>query len=166
MKALNTVFPLILTALFVAVACGDDEDTPVVPPAGKCQGTFKNLTEEQVKKGRHTAGACITDSDTKGVCITDVSAATQTCALSCLARGNTNDERLACTRSCLDGKLTATPRPSAGCQECYVQTISCTLANCLNECASSPDGSACVNCRQVKGCTPGFFLCSGLPLPD
>src|SRR5687767_10675286 len=124
MKALNTVFPLILTALLVAAACGDDDDdkngNPGAGGGAMCKGTFVNLTEEQVKKGRHTVGACISDTDVKSVCVNDVSAGTQSCALTCLPRGNTTEERLACTRTCLPSKLTVEPKPSTACQECYV----------------------------------------------
>lgn len=68
-----------------------------------------------------------------------------------------------CTRNCmLDAE-----RPnfrfavSAGCTECYVDSIRCTAEYCLGSCASNPSSQACTSCRNERGCTSALLTCSG-----
>lgn len=49
-----------------------------------------------------------------------------------------------------------------GCEACYGASVSCSAANCATFCAN-PNAPACVECRCVEDCTPGFDRCSGLP---
>lgn len=49
---------------------------------------------------------------------------------------------------------------SDGCVTCFDDTVQCTVANCIAQCAGgqSPDCTACMD----QNCTPAFVACSGL----
>jgi hypothetical protein len=54
-------------------------------------------------------------------------------------------------------------RLSDGCGACYSESVACSAEQCAADGCSSPNSTRCVTCRCVKGCTPGFDVCSGLP---
>ncbi len=50
---------------------------------------------------------------------------------------------------------------SAGCAQCFDDTVQCVVMNCLTECLADSNSPACIECRAMK-CDPAFETCSGL----
>jgi hypothetical protein len=94
-------------------------------------------------------GACTNQADMDLHNNTDVQAGVETCASDCFGGRP-------CMRMCLTNDVGL----SMECAECYVEVTSCTIQNCLSECAGS-DRSMCEMCRDDSGCTAGFLTCAG-----
>jgi hypothetical protein len=144
-------------ALFLAAACGDDDDSTQTEP--KCQVPYSNHTAATLKAAT-TTGACV--SDTATVCNNNMVMIASECGVSCNAKGGDIATIGACTQECI--QTNATPKPSDGCTSCYVQDVGCSIQKCLNECISGAN-AACNACRAEQGCTAAFYACSGLPAP-
>jgi hypothetical protein len=50
---------------------------------------------------------------------------------------------------------------SMGCTVCYDDYATCSLKNCINQCAPAPNSPACASCRAMF-CDGAFEMCSGL----
>ena len=67
----------------------------------------------------------------------------------------------ACTQNTIEDITGSTL--SAGCADCYSQSVACSAEKCATSGCSNPTSTPCVECRCLEGCTPGFDTCSGLP---
>lgn len=68
-----------------------------------------------------------------------------------------------CVQGCMTDDTTGAGLTD-GCSLCYTQIVVCTAENCLAapaNCASAPNGEACVECRNTN-CGAAFAACSGL----
>jgi hypothetical protein len=144
-------------ALFLAAACGDDDDSTQTEP--KCQVPYGDRTAATLKAAT-TTGACVEDTAT--VCNNNMVMIASECGVSCNAKGGDIATIGACTQECI--QTNASPKPSDGCTTCYVQDVGCSIQKCLNECISGAN-AACNACRAEQGCTAAFYACSGLPAP-
>jgi hypothetical protein len=93
----------------------------------------------------------------------DATGAAQTCGLGCLA----NEDPGACSMTCV---VEATGL-SQGCSGCFVQTIVCTIDNCVGACAVDPTSEDCGKCQSGDNenevnCIAEFYACSGLTPPE
>ena len=51
---------------------------------------------------------------------------------------------------------------SAGCVDCFVDIVDCTITQCVGQCID-PSSQACADCR-ANNCGPAFESCAGIPL--
>ena len=96
------------------------------------------------------AGSCTSQADL-GVLRAGIADSLRTCGAECLG------EPGPCTAGCIETHAGLT----SGCAGCYGALLDCTVQNCLADCASAPDGSACQACRETH-CSSAFTTCSGL----
>jgi hypothetical protein len=99
--------------------------------------------------GGVASGACTNPADEMIHTNNDVTAIVEMCASDCFGGRP-------CTRDC----IMMNAGLSMECTECYVDIISCTIQNCIGDCAGS-DSAACEMCREESGCTAEFATCSG-----
>lgn len=165
---MNTRLLIAFTASLFLVACGDDGDDGGTDAGGTymCVAPYASLNNEQFAAAAGT-GMCANASDLELACSVDMPTIVGVCGVSCYqANPSSTEEQLAaCTGQCvLENPATVTD-PSQGCLGCYLQSVGCTLQNCLNECAGGSTTPGCVSCRADNGCTSAFYTCSGLPTP-
>ena len=101
---------------------------------------------------------CTNDDDLAKIEAGDPNGAATTCGLGCLA----NADPATCSMDC----VTKETGLSEGCSGCYVETIVCTIDNCVGDCAVDPSSDACTSCQNTAGCIERFYACSGLPQSD
>lgn len=96
----------------------------------------------------------------------------QDCGLACLAAGADAAVRTCAVDCITNGKTAGATTIEATdltdeCAGCYADVVICAKNNCLVPCLdTSPAGmAACATCRQEKGCTAAFYVCSGLTPP-
>lgn len=65
--------------------------------------------------------------------------------------------------ACTTEKLMAKYGLTEGCSTCFAEVLACLVEECLLKCGADPSSYDCTCCKQIKGCTPTFFTCSGLP---
>lgn len=179
MKAFSVLLPAVLAALIAAPGCGDDDDddtggagtgggTPGTGGSGgtngaaQCEGVYQDKTEAELASEAGD-GACTEDSDIAAVCANDINTLAASCGLSCFAQGGDEAAQLACNLTCINGMTN--PDPSTECVGCYLASVACARMNCTQQCINDPTAEPCIQCRIDEGCTPGFYTCSGLPVP-
>ena len=67
----------------------------------------------------------------------EVQSLMKTCGTQCYSASN----QAGCAAACLTGKGV-----SAGCASCFGRKISCTIKNCLSNCAANPNAASCKSC--------------------
>ena len=140
---------------------GDSDASVTGDPMCKAGGIFDGKKYSDVKAGLHDTGACLSDVDVQEACVINPSDVAGTAGRMCL---NLSGEAF---ESCVaDGIQKVATKLSDGCTDCYVQTVVCTKANCLAECANPDNVGPCTQCRFDKGCTSNFYMCSGFPTND
>jgi hypothetical protein len=164
----------LVTAASVGIAgCGGDDDDEPSGTAGKGStggepgsngGTPGNDGGTPANTGGTPSGNVSCDETQDGVCqnamdcpfVIDGTAriTAGTCGKGCLASSDEN-----CARDCLLEELAM----SSECAQCYVDTVACTVMNCLAECVNNPEADECKVCQVEKGCRDAFNECSGLP---
>jgi hypothetical protein len=142
-----------LAVLFGAVAltaagCGDDEDDG--DDGGG--GTGGGGTNVECTPGG--GGACQNDDDCPIVEEGTAREEAQDCGLDCQADPDPG--------MCSVGCIVMNTGLTAGCSACYAGLVGCVAENCLAQCSSNPDSSACVQCQVDEGCRATFDTCSGL----
>ncbi|MFZ5890398.1 MAG: hypothetical protein ACOY0T_04950 [Myxococcota bacterium] len=157
MKGFSTLSS-VLFALFLAAACGDDDDS--TPNTVTCKFPYTDRTDVTLKAATSTTGKCYADVAT--VCGNDMIQVASNCGVSCNAAGGDTATQLACTQKCIQDN--ATPKPSDDCTGCYVANVACSIQFCLAQCVGGAT-PACNACRIDSGCTAAFYTCSGLPVP-
>ncbi|HEX6275972.1 MAG TPA: hypothetical protein VFZ53_23190, partial [Polyangiaceae bacterium] len=127
-----------LAVLFGAVAlsiggCGDDDDD------GDDGGGGTGGGGANVECTPGGGGACQNEQDCPVVRAGTAREATQTCGLGC----QQDPDPATCTVTCvaMDTGLTAS------CATCYALLADCARQNCLSECSTDPDSSACIECQ-------------------
>jgi len=172
MKRIISALALLATAGLGVAGCGGDDDDDA-SNAGGSSGTASvpnggepasNGGEPNAAGGVPATGNVQCDPAEDGVCqndqdcpfVVDGSAriTAGTCGKGCLA---SSDE--SCARDCLLEELDM----SAACAQCYLDTVNCTVTNCLAECVNDPEADECKQCQIDKGCRADFNACSGLP---
>jgi hypothetical protein len=73
------------------------------------------------------------------------------------ACGQDNFAREPDTTDCLVAEVGLT----SDCAGCYDDSIHCTIAHCLSQCAADSSSPACTSCRATN-CEPAFHACAGL----
>jgi len=171
MKRIISALALLAAAgLGIAGCSGDDDDdtantggsagTSVTPSGGEPASTGgTGATGGEPATGNVTCdpaenGVCQNDQDCPFVVDGRARIAAGTCGKGCLASSDEN-----CARDCLLEELDM----SSDCAQCYVDTVACTVMECLGECVSDPEADACKQCQVDKGCRAAFDECSGLP---
>lgn len=176
MKALSLLVPAALAGLIAITGCGDDDDDDSGAAGsggttggsggsgggGQCKGVYADKTEAELADEAGD-GACTSASDVAAVCANDINTLAASCGLSCFAQGGDEQEQLMCNMTCITGMTD--PDPSSACIGCYLESVACARINCQQQCIADPTSDVCVQCRIDEGCTPGFFECSGLPIP-
>lgn len=170
-----------LCGLFISslafTACGDDDD-PATDTTDTTTGdtadttapdTTPDTSPDTTEEVAAPEDQCLETADLAIICSGDKDPADKagSCGTSTACIGLALQSKFAefedCTRECmLDAERpNFTFAVSAGCTECYVDSVRCTAEQCLGQCASNPSSEACVTCRDEKGCTSSFFACSG-----
>ncbi|CAE7477285.1 unnamed protein product, partial [Symbiodinium pilosum] len=80
------------------------------------------------------------EASTRSGCF-EVQALMKTCGTQCYSAGN----QASCAAACLRGKGV-----SSGCASCFGRKISCTIKNCISQCAANANGAACKSCVSSK----------------
>jgi hypothetical protein len=151
-------------ALVAVTSCnGDDGGSGSTDAGNTCEGVYADKTLDEITAGA-TTGACTSAADLDAVCANDVNGTTSACALTCNGQGGTDAEKVVCTSDCVKDELD--PAPSDACIGCYIASVSCSLANCLDPCLAGGSDPDCIDCRVEFGCAGAFYNeCSGLPVP-
>jgi hypothetical protein len=164
-----------LTALALAIACGDDDGDDATDSGDDgstggtgggeqsptCKGIYFQWNASQLEAAA-TTGAC--QEDTAEVCGRDLNTEAGKAGQACFADFPNDQQGLAgCVLDAL--KASEDPSPSDACLGCYIASIACVQERCLAECLGDPNDMKCVQCRFDKECTQEFFACSGLPSP-
>jgi hypothetical protein len=166
MKRLVPALMLFTVLGFSLSGCGDDDDggdntggngnsagTPGSSDAGApgaAEGGAPNLNLACTPSEETT---CQNETDCPFVIDGTARVTAQSCGKGCLG----GDE--SCARDCILAELDMT----AGCADCYVEFVNCTIANCVGACLTDPDSDGCHTCQEEQGCRPDFDTCSGLP---
>jgi hypothetical protein len=175
MRRLSLLIGSFIVGCGLVSACGSDStsSTPTGTAgaggtgggAASCVGSYADLTPAAFAAAVTAGLGCSASADTSLICGNDVTTLTGMCGVQCY-QAHFGDEPgiKSCTADCVNSML---PSPlSTSCSDCYTTDVICTAKNCAaSGCLTDPAGSACVSCRVQFGCAPGFYTCSGLPLP-
>lgn len=156
----------LVTAASVGIAgCGgDDDDDEPSGTAGKGSTGGTPSSDGGTAAGGAPSGNVACDETQDGVCqnpmdcpfVVDGTAriTSGTCGKGCLSSSDEN-----CARDCLLKELDM----STECAQCYLDTVACTIKECLPECVGDTEADECKVCQVEKGCRAAFNECSGLP---
>ena len=177
-RVVRDTFVALATCSLLFTACGDSHDDhdhgtcdPVCAEGEHCHdGTCEphvEVCDPACAEGEHchdgkcepkpveATNQCTGDDDLAKIQAGDPNGAATTCGLGCLANG----DPATCSMEC----VTTETGLSEGCAGCYVETIVCTIDNCVGDCAVDPSSDACTTCQNDSGCIERFYACSGLP---
>ena len=179
-RVVRDTFVALATCSLLLTACGGDDDhehgtcDPVCAEGEHCHdGTCEphvEVCDPACAEGEHchdgkcepkpveATNQCTGDDDLAKIQAGDPNGAATTCGLGCLA----NADPATCSMEC----VTTETGLSEGCAGCYVETIVCTIDNCVGECATDPLSEDCTTCQNAAGCIERFYACSGLPQSD
>ena len=71
-----------------------------------------------------------------------------------------------CDEACLiavTANISETDGLTADCAACYGGSVACGAEFCTAQCSANTNAPLCLQCREDRGCTPGFVECSGIP---
>jgi hypothetical protein len=142
---------------FGLVACGGGDSSGEETGDGDGDGEGRtNIPCVAAEEGDTT---CFNDTDCPAVEDGSYRATAKDCLLNeCLNQ----DDEAQCVSDCLVEELGVT----AECSICYGTSASCSAENCLSDCIADGDSPECAACQEESGCTPSFFSCSGLAIPE
>ncbi len=150
----------------------NDGEPPDLTKACAQGGVYDGFTGEDIKAMAASEGACISDTDIAETCVVNPSTPAGMAGASCFLGSKREEELRVCT---IEGDATLgvmglrdfAPNLSDGCLRCYAEAVGCSAEmGCGVPCAQDPNSEACITCRAEKGCTSGFYECSGLPAPE
>lgn len=149
----------VLAAVNLFVACGGSDDDESTGDGDGAGGESGRSNIECVEADGVSDAVCVNTDDCSFV---EDGTLRQT-AKDCLVASCLNEEdQEGCTADCIVEELGTTPE----CSACYGASGACSAENCLTECISDGDAPECVQCQFENGCTPAFFACSGLAVPE
>jgi hypothetical protein len=172
MRRLSLLLGSFITGCWLISACGSDTPAPAgAAGAGgssgagsNCVGYYADLTSSAFTAAVMPGLGCSASADVNLICSNDVTTITSSCGVQCY-RAHIGDSAMikSCTADCVNMMLPSAL--SASCSDCYTTDVLCTAMYCAAQCVTDPAGSVCVTCRVTNGCAPGFYGCSGLPVP-
>ena len=160
--------------MFVAAGCDDDEKLPKTDAAAAdaasdvaggevggavaCTGTFMGLSRTQLGAAA-MGGMCTRSTDLDLLCTGDIGTKIRDYGRACLLQGA--PDPAACIRTEATAKHM---NLSAGCIDCYIGSVTCTLSKCSTACTPDPSVPACMACQVAQGCISSFLTCAGIRL--
>jgi hypothetical protein len=182
MRRLGLLITGFITGCLLVSACGSDDTATPTGTAGAagsggssgsggsgggstCVGLYSTMTPAAFTAALTSGLACADSADASLICANDVTTDVGTCGVQCYQAHFGDDPGIkSCTADCVNGKLPSAL--SSACMDCYTTDVICTATNCATQgCLADPAGTMCINCRIQNGCAPGFYGCSGLPVP-